>query len=92
MVPIPWSYYFLLLGGVVFGAIGYYCVVRGMRLGEASIVAPFRYSRIMFAILIGYLVFGESVDAITFFGILLIVSTGLYTFFDTACANNRTQL
>lgn len=80
LVSVSGSFLVLTLGGVVFGAIGYYCIVRGMRLGEASVVAPFRYSRILFAMVIGAVVFGERVDAIALVGIGLIVSAGLYSF------------
>ncbi|WP_341235558.1 DMT family transporter [uncultured Sulfitobacter sp.] len=80
LVPVSGTYLISTLGGVVFGAIGYYCIVRGMRLGAASVVAPFRYSRILFAMLAGAVVFGERVDAIALLGIGLIVSTGIYSF------------
>ena len=80
LVPVSRFHLVLTLGGVVFGAIGYYCIVHGMRTGEASVVAPFRYSRILFAILVGAIVFGERVDATTLLGIGFIVSAGLYAF------------
>ncbi|WP_371228174.1 DMT family transporter [Roseovarius sp. 2305UL8-3] len=82
----------LTLGGIVFGAIGYYCIVLGMRLGEASVVAPFRYSRILFAILVGAMVFGERVDTMTLLGIGLIVSAGLYAFERKARKGFRAQI
>ena len=78
--PISPSYVAMTFGGIVFGAIGYYCIVRGMRLGEASVVAPFRYSRILFAMLIGVIVLGERVDATTLFGVCLIILAGIYSF------------
>lgn len=80
LVSVSGSFLVLTLGGVVFGAIGYYCIVRGMRLGEASVVAPFRYSRILFAMVIGAVVFGERMDGIALVGIGLIVSAGFYSF------------
>ncbi|WP_139292124.1 DMT family transporter, partial [Planktotalea frisia] len=79
MVPVSHTHLALTLGGVVFGAIGYYFIVRGMRIGEVSVVAPFRYSRILFAILIGTMVFGERVDMLALLGIGLIVFAGLYS-------------
>ena len=78
--PISLIHLILTLGGVVFGATGYYCIVCGMRIGEASVVAPFRYSRILFAMVIGAIVFGERVDMITITGVVLIVSAGFYSF------------
>ena len=79
MVPVSLTHLALTLGGVLFGAIGYYFIVRGMRIGEVSVVAPFRYSRILFAILIGTIVFGERVGMLALLGIGLIVFAGLYS-------------
>ena len=50
-----------------------------MRLGEVSVVAPFRYSRIVFALVVGALVFGESPSALTLAGATIIVAAGVYT-------------
>lgn len=79
-VAVSSSHLILTIGGVIFGAIGYYCIVQGMRIGEASVVAPFRYSRVLFAILVGSIVFGERVDMISLAGIGLIISAGLFSF------------
>jgi drug/metabolite transporter (DMT)-like permease len=90
--PVSLFHLVLTLCGVVFGAIGYYCIVHGMRLGEASVVAPFRYSRILFAILAGAIVFGERVDVMTIIGIGLIVSAGLYAFEREAVKKYRSRV
>ena len=68
------------LGGVVFGVIGYYGIVSSMRIGDASIVSPFRYSRLLFSITVGILVFNEYPDFLTLIGAAIIVCSGLYTF------------
>lgn len=90
--PVSLFHLVLTLCGVVFGAIGYYCIVHGMRLGEASVVAPFRYSRILFAILLGAIVFGERLDAMTILGIGLIVLAGLYAFEREAQNKSRARV
>ncbi|SEO44123.1 Permease of the drug/metabolite transporter (DMT) superfamily [Salinihabitans flavidus] len=69
----------MLLTGVVFGIFGYYGIVTAMRMGEASALAPFRYTRLIFSILVGMAVFGERPDLLTLTGALLIIATGLYT-------------
>lgn len=69
----------MLAGGVLFGAAGYYGIVAAMRIGEASAVTPFRYTRLLFSILAGVLVFGERPDLPTLLGATLIIATGLYT-------------
>lgn len=65
--------------GVFFGIIGYYMIVVAMRLGEASAIMPFRYTRLLFSIVLGYIVFDESPDALTYLGAVLIIASGLYT-------------
>jgi drug/metabolite transporter (DMT)-like permease len=50
-----------------------------MRSGEISVVAPFRYSRLLVALVIAYMAFGERPDALTLVGGALIVATGLFT-------------
>ena len=55
-------------------------ITSAMRIGDASAVAPFRYSRIVFALVIAYLVFDERPDLMTWAGVGLIVGSGIYTF------------
>ena len=69
----------LVLGTMIFSALGYYGIVAAMRMGEASVVTPFRYTRLLFSILAGVLVFRERPDLLTLGGAGLIIATGLYT-------------
>ena len=55
-----------------------------MRTGEIATVTPFRYTRLVFAMLLGILVFAERPDAATLAGSAVIVASGLYTLFRTA--------
>lgn len=66
--------------GIVFSISGYYAIVSAMRVGNASIVASFRYSRLLFSLLVGVFIFDESVDMLTLIGSFIIIATGLYTF------------
>ncbi|MBO9401917.1 DMT family transporter [Shimia sp. R9_3] len=68
------------LGAALFGAAGYWAIVIAMRVGEASAVAPFRYTRLVFAMLLGIFILGERPVWPTFAGSALIVAAGLYTF------------
>lgn len=63
-----------------FGMSGYYGIVVAMRVGEASAVTPFRYSRLLFSILAGMIMFNERLDMMTILGASLIIGSGLYTF------------
>lgn len=70
----------MMLGGILFGVLGYYAIVVATRIGDASTITPFRYSRLLFSILVGVIVFGERPDALTLCGAGLIIGSGLYTF------------
>jgi len=61
------------------GMVGYYAIVETMRVGDVAVVTPFRYSRLLFAIVIGVLVFGERPDGATLAGAAIIIASGLYT-------------
>ena len=70
----------LLLLSAGFLTIGYITAVAVMRVGEVAVVAPFRYTSLLWAILLGLLVFGEWPDPWTWAGSALVVGAGLYTF------------
>jgi len=63
---------------VVLGAIGYMLLIASIRMAEVSVVMPFRYSRIIFLLLIGVFVFGETPNALMLVGASLIVVSGTY--------------
>lgn len=69
-----------LLGAVLFGTTGYWAITAASRTGEVSVVVPFRYVRLVFAILIGAFVFTEYPDTFTVAGAGLIIGSGLYSF------------
>lgn len=73
------SLYFVPLA-ILFGASGYYAIVTAMRSADASAIMPFRYTRLLFSIILGILVFSESLDAMTVLGSTIIIATGLFTF------------
>ncbi len=59
---------------------GYYMLTLAMRMGDVSIIAPFRYVRILFAIAIGIMVFDENIDVWMIVGSAIVIASGLYTF------------
>jgi drug/metabolite transporter (DMT)-like permease len=67
----------LMAGASAFGIAGYGALTQAMRTGQVSAVTPFRYTRIVFALTVGVLVFGERPDALTLAGSALIVACGL---------------
>lgn len=73
---IEWTYF---LSGLTIGLFAYYAIVAAMRVGEVSFVTPFRYARLLFALIIGVVIFGESPDTLTLVGATIIVASGIYT-------------
>jgi drug/metabolite transporter (DMT)-like permease len=67
-------------GALVCGIGAYWAIILATRLGEISVITPFRYSRLVFALIIGALVFAERPDRLTLAGAALIIGSGLYTF------------
>ncbi|NSX56387.1 DMT family transporter [Parasulfitobacter algicola] len=64
---------------LITGVLAYYAIVAAMRVGEVSFVTPFRYSRIVFAMILGILVFDEQPDRWVIVGAIIIVASGLFT-------------
>ena len=63
---------------VVFGVSAYACLMKAMRTGDVGAVTPFRYSRLLFGIGAGVLVFGDRIDVAMLIGSGLIVSAGIF--------------
>jgi drug/metabolite transporter (DMT)-like permease len=70
----------VLLGAVIFGTAGYWAVTAATRTGEVSVVAPFRYARLVFSMGIGVVFLAERPDLLTLVGAAIIVGSGLYAF------------
>ena len=68
-----------LAAATVIGVLAYYALTSAMRMGEVSVVTPFRYTRLVFALILGVTVFAEQPDAATLLGSAVIVGSGLYT-------------
>jgi drug/metabolite transporter (DMT)-like permease len=56
------------------------CTNRSLKLAPASVVVPYQYSMIVWAVLFGYLVFGDVPSAATIVGAAIIIAAGLYIF------------
>ncbi|MDP5362392.1 MAG: DMT family transporter [Paracoccaceae bacterium] len=69
----------LLVAAVVVGMIAYLAIVTATRHGNAGIISSFRYSRMVFALVIGYIVFAERPDLLTLLGVAIIITSGIYT-------------
>ena len=71
--------WFLLGLSVVIGMIAYLAIIAATRSGNAGIISSFRYSRMVFALVIGYLLFAEIPDTATLVGATIVIASGVYT-------------
>ncbi len=71
-----WS---LLVLGILIGMVAYLAIVAATRAGNAGIISSFRYSRMVFALVVGYLFFTEIPDAATLIGAAIVIVSGVYT-------------
>ncbi len=78
---VTYDLWVLILGSSVFILGGYFFSVQVMRQGDIAFIAPFRYTSLIFALILGWLVFGDWPDALTLTGAFVIVVTGLFTLY-----------
>lgn len=71
----------LIVAASVLILFGYLLSVRVMRVGEVSFIAPFRYTGLIWALLLGWVVFGDWPDPVTMAGAGIVVATGLFTLY-----------
>ncbi len=86
LVPLLWYFWtmplindiWILLGFAVLATLGQIFMIGAFSLAAASIIAPFVYSQIIWATIIGYLLFDAFPDEWSWFGILIVVAAGIY--------------
>lgn len=85
-IPFGWGTFdvadlpkFALSGTLV--TAGHYLMIDAFRRGEAGLVAPFKYTSLLWAIVIGFVAFGELPDSYTLAGAAIIIAAGLYVFY-----------
>lgn len=73
-----WEYLPVILTIGLTGVLGHYCLMRGFASTEASLVMTFDFSRLPFAVLIGWWMFGEVTDLWTWVGAAIIFASAIY--------------
>lgn len=73
--PAEWA---MLIAAGFFGGVGHFAVIKAYERAEVSVVAPFAYTEIVWATLLGLFVFGDFPDIWTFVGAAIIAGAGLY--------------
>ena len=70
----------ILICAAIIGLTGYFLLVLATRKGDVAVIAPFRYSRLLFSLGLASLILGEKLTLPILLGGLLVVSSGIYTF------------
>ncbi|MDE0985599.1 MAG: DMT family transporter [Yoonia sp.] len=91
-VPVDGTTTLQLAGAMVFIVFGYIFSVAAMRTGEIGFVAPFRYSGLLAALIIGWAVFGDWPVPLTLIGAGIVVATGLFTLYRERSLSLKKQL
>ena len=68
----------ILAAMVASGSLGFFFTTKAVRLGDVSVVIPFRYTRILFSLAAGTLILSEQLNALMLFGSALTIFSGLY--------------
>jgi drug/metabolite transporter (DMT)-like permease len=76
--PMGATELFLLAAASVCLSAGYLLLTVSMRAGELSLIAPFRYTALLFAVVIGFMVWRDVPNALAWAGIALLVGAGLF--------------
>ena len=71
----------LLIAASVCLIAGYMSSVMAMRVGEIGFVAPFRYTSLIWAIILGWLVFNQFPGPVTLAGAAIVIATGIFTLY-----------
>lgn len=89
--PVSLDNFLPLVVAAVLTFAGYQAVIMAMRTGEISFVAPFRYTSLIWALVIGILFFGERPDVFVFVGAAIIIGSGLYSFYRENVRRRRAE-
>jgi drug/metabolite transporter (DMT)-like permease len=78
-VPLSWNMLGLLAGSAILVTTANAAIIRAFRGTDVTVVSPFRYFGVLWAVAIGFAVWGEIPDPLAICGTMLIVGSGLYT-------------
>jgi drug/metabolite transporter (DMT)-like permease len=86
--PSPGDYFLMSLLGVV-AVVALMCVNRSLKLAPASVVVPYQYTLIVWAVILGWLVFGDVPTNAVLVGSGIIIAAGLFIFFREQASTGR---
>jgi drug/metabolite transporter (DMT)-like permease len=70
-----------IVTATLIGLVAYWAIIEATRAGDVSVITPFRYTRLIFALGLGFMLFAERPDGQTLFGASLVIGSGLYTLY-----------
>ena len=76
--PRGWLQWTLFVSLGLIGGLGHYCVARAFSYGRAAVISPFHYAQLIWASLVGYVIFGHVPGIWTWLGAAVIVGSGLF--------------
>ena len=85
MVPFVWSpmlriHFFVFFSVGIMGAIAHLCMISAFDRAEASFLAPYNYTKLLWVAVLGYIIFGDIPSLEMWLGAFIIVSAGFYVF------------
>jgi len=78
-VTLTLTQWFVVIAITLFGVFSYLMLVLATRSGDISVISPFRYTRLVFALILAILILNERPDILTLLGAAIIVASGYYT-------------
>jgi len=77
-MPVEWHHVKYIVGSGLLIGVAHYLLIEAFRLGEAALVAPFKYGNVLWAAIFGYILFGDIPQAGTVIGALVVAFSGVY--------------
>jgi drug/metabolite transporter (DMT)-like permease len=89
--PMTGRSFAILFAAACFIIFGYLFIINAMRGGDIGFIAPFRYTSLIWALGLGFLVFGDIPDRLTIIGAALVIGSGTYSFYRERIRARRIQ-
>ena len=89
--PLTLEHLSLLVVSTLAGTGAYFCVVMATRGGDVAVVAPFRYTRLLFALGLAVIFFDEEVNAMMVLGSSLIIGSGIFMILSSGSSRKQTD-
>jgi len=89
-VPVQAMWLIPMAGACV--VTGYIFIIRVMRVGDVGFTTPFRYTSLVWAMILGWFAFGEWPDMLTLLGAFIVVASGAFTLVREARLKRKSRI